>query len=687
MMPQFLLELLSEEIPSKFQMSAAANLKRLICSGLALSGLSVADQACAFVTPRRLVLMIADLPVFSPVMCTERRGPRVDAPKEAIEGFLKSNGITRAQAETRQTPKGTFYFALMEQKKSMTATLLKKVVESTLADFSWPRSMRWGTTRERWVRPIRRILCIFDRVTVPVRFAGVEASNVSEGHPFMAPKVFIVQEFRCYERRLRNANVILDTEERVNQIRQQAEQIAAAEGLTVRQDDALLAEIAGLVEWPIILIGCIDAKFLTVPAEVLVTVMRVHQKSISLLTGNNHIAPKFLIVSNMETADHGQSIIAGNERVLHARLADAKFFWEQDCCQPLRHWGNKLTERVFHARLGTMAEKVRRMRELAVGIAECVPRADRSLVYQASLLAKADLATGMVGEFPELQGIMGRYYALKDGEVPEVCHAIAEHYRPIGPSDPCPSAPVSVCVALADRIDTLVGFWAIHKKPTGSKDPFALRRAVLSGMRLILENELRVPLLRIFRTAISLYHNAEAFDSRSLLSFFTDRLKTHLQEKGVRHDVISAVFESVQDDDLVRLSSRVEALAHFMDTQEGIDLLIAHRRAMSIVRIEEQKNSFPYGEHIDGTLLGESEERALETLLVTVTKNCTDAVKAERFDEALRVLSQLCDPINKFFERITVNSSNLKLKENRLRLLSRIGIVVGKVADFAKIEG
>ena len=686
-MPQFLLEILSEEIPARLQTRAAADLKRLVCSGLSLKGLIVTEQAYAFVTPRRLVLMITDLPILAPLMRKERRGPHIDAPKSSIEGFLKENAITLTQAKTRQTPKGTFYFVLTEQKGGMTATLLQQVVESTLADFPWPRSMRWGNTRERWVRPIRRILCIFNKVIVPVRFAGMSASNMSEGHKFLAPEEFPVCEFHCYEQSLRKAYVILDSAERVKSIRQQAQKIAVAEGLTVREDDSLLSEIAGLVEWPVVLLGSIDKENMKIPKEVISIIMRNYQKLLVLLDFNKNISSKFIIVSNVKTSDNCQSIINNNEKVLQARLADAKFFWEQDCCKPLRHWGNKLTERIFHARLGTLADKVRRMRELASGVAQYVPKAEIALVDQAIVLAKADLSTGMVGEFPELQGTMGRYYAWKDGEVPEVCNAIAEHYLPLGQRDSCPSAPVSVCVALADRIDTLVGFWTINEKPTGSKDPFALRRAVLSGMRLILENGLRIPLLAIFRKSAALYHSSETFDAFSLLRFFTDRLKTHLQEKSVRHDLVAAVLSSGQDDDLVRLRSRVYALVNFIDTQDGMNLLVAHRRAISIVRIEKEKNGLTYNEPVDVTLLGESAECALEAQLVAVAKICNDAIKAEQFHYAMQALSQLRVPIDRFFNTVTINSNNSRLKENRLRLLSHIGTVMGTVADFAKIEG
>ncbi|VBB69518.1 Glycyl-tRNA synthetase beta chain [invertebrate metagenome] len=689
-MPQLILELLSEEIPTRLQTRAAEDLKRLVCSGLVSNGLDVvAGQALAFVTPRRLTLVIADLPVVYPDVYRERRGPRVDAPGAAVEGFLRTHGITPAQAKTRWTTKGTFYFALIEKRGGATAALLKNVVESVLTDFPWPRSMHWGTVRERWIRPLRRILCTFDQRIVPVQFAGVEAGNMSEGHRFLAPIAFPVCEFSRYERSLREAHVILDPAERAERIHQQAEQLAAAEGLTLRPDQALLDEVAGLVEWPVTLIGRIDEAFMGVPAEVLTATMRTYQKYFSLLKANRRLAPRFLVVSNMVTADGGQAIVAGNERVLRARLADAKFFWEQDRSQPLGKRVHKLTERVFHARLGTMAAKVERMRRLAVRLAEWVPGADVDLVDRAALLAKADLSTSMVGEFPELQGIMGRCYAREDGEAREVCDAIAEHYSPLGPSDSCPSAPVSVCVALADRIDTLVGFWSMNEKPTGSKDPFALRRAALGLVRLLVYNSLRIPLFVAFELANTLYRGVmhKAFNAISLLRFLTDRLKTHLQEKGVRHDLVTAVFALGQEDDLVRLIARVASLTRFLSTKDGMNLLIAYRRATNIVRIEREKDGLTYRDPVDVALLSEDEERALEAHLSAVMRNSNDAVKAERFDDAMLALSQLRAPVDVFFERVTINSHNSRLRENRLRLLSHIGTVMGTVADFAKIEG
>ncbi|KAF0118462.1 MAG: glycyl-tRNA synthetase beta chain [Rhodospirillaceae bacterium] len=688
-MPQFLLEILSEEIPARMQIRAADDLKRLVCAGLAAGGLTgLGEQARAFVTPRRLTLALADLPAAVPGGCEERRGPRADASPQAIAGFLTACGITQDQMEVRETPKGTFCFAVIVKNGRPTAELLKEVVESALAAFPWPKSMRWGRIRERWVRPVHRILCTFDKAVIPVRFAGVAAGDVTEGHRFLAPITFPVRGFDCYERGLREAHVLLDPAERAGRIRGTAMELAHAAGLTLKADDDLLAEVTGLVEWPVVLMGHIDEGFMDVPAEVLTTAMRTHQKYFSLLDVHGHLAPRFLMVANVTTEDGGKAIVAGNERVLRARLSDARFFWNQDRGRPLHDRVDALKARIFHARLGSMAEKMERVRTLARTLAEYVPGADPALVDRAVLLAKADLSTGMVGEFPELQGTMGRYYARHDGEAPEVCAAIAEHYSPLGPNDACPFAPVSVCVALADKIDTLVGFWTINEKPTGSKDPFALRRAALGVIRLVLENGVRLPLLAVFRQAAGLYDAVgAAFEALSLLDFFADRLKVHLREKGVRHDLIAAVFALGNEEDLVRLLARVEALSRFLATDDGITLLTACRRAMNIVRIEEKKDNTRYHGPVDADLLQAGEERDLETGLFEVEKNSHDAINAEKFDETMAALSRLRGPVDAFFKRVTVNSAESRLRANRLKLLSRIGAATKAIADFTKIKG
>ncbi|MEO5375817.1 MAG: glycine--tRNA ligase subunit beta [Alphaproteobacteria bacterium] len=718
-MAQLLLEILSEEIPARMQARAAEDLKRMVTEGLVKNGLEPKDPR-AFVTPRRLTMTVHELPTAQPDVSEERRGPRVDAPEPAIQGFLKANGITLDQAEKRTTPKGDFYFAVIHKKGRATADVIRDVIEEVMAGFPWPKSMRWGAagaTRlgaagaTRWVRPIQSILCAFNKEVVPVRFAGVEAGDMTEGHRFLGPITFPVRGFTCYERGLREAFVLLDPEERSRVIASGAADLAAAEGLTVKPDGGLLAEVIGLVEWPVVLMGRIDDAFMDVPAEVLTTAMRTHQKYFSLLRADGSLAPRFIVVSNMVTKDDGRAIVAGNERVLRARLSDAKFFWDQDRRHTLESRLPTLGGRIFHARLGTMADKVERVRKLGVALTEFLPDTPSGLVERAALLCKADLSSGMVGEFPELQGIMGRYYARHDGEPEAVADAIAEHYSPLGPNDACPTRPVSVIVALADKIDTLVGFWAIDEKPTGSKDPFALRRAALGVIRLIIENGLRLNLLKVFRSAMmglrvqnhagvvaGMRTRAEAmgivgtppasfYEFPDLLDFFADRLKVHLREQGVRHDLVSAVFALGGEDDLVRLLARVEALGRFLGTDDGANLLVAYRRAANIVRIEEKKDGTSHGGAVDAGLLRQDEERTLLTALETVERDCTAAVTNERFDGAMGALARLRPPVDAFFDRVTVNCGEPELRSNRLRLLSRIGAAMGGIADFSRIEG
>lgn len=686
---ELLLELFSEEIPARMQAMAAETLQKLVGDGLAKAGFSSLESR-AHVTPRRLVLVIDGLPAATPDIAEERKGPRVDAPAKALEGFLGANGVTFEQCEQRETPKGTFLFVMVEKKGRPTADVLKEVIEGAMAAFPWPKSMRWSDNPARWVRPLHSILCLFGGAVVPVSFARVAAGNTTRGHRFMAPDAFAVSDFADYAAKLRDAKVMLDAAERRASIEAQVAALAAAEGLTVKPDEGLVREVMGLVEWPVCLTGRIDDEFMDVPDEVLSTSMRAHQKYFSLLQADGSLAARFVVVSNMVTADGGAQIRAGNERVLRARLSDAKFFWDQDRKVRLESRVEKLRERIFHAKLGTDHDKVDRIRALAAKIATHVPGADRALVDRAALLAKADLSTGMVGEFPELQGVIGRYYALHDGENPAVADAIAEHYSPLGPSDACPTRAVSVCVALADKIDTLVGFWGIDEKPTGSKDPFALRRAALGVIRLILENRLRLPLIDVFAEAITGY-GAMFVESRaipaSLLDFFADRLKVHLREQGVRHDLVSAVFALGGEDDLVRLLARVEALSGFLGTDEGVNLVAAYRRAANIVRIEEKKDDRSFAEAVDDAALMQDEERTLHTALEAVGHDASDALQREDFAAAMAALSRLRAPVDAFFDKVTVNADDPSLRTNRLRLLAAIGAAMGQMADFSKVEG
>jgi len=688
-MAEFLLEILSEEIPARMQARAADDLRRLITDGLTAGGIAF-ESARALVTPRRLVLAIDGLPLAGPDLSEEKRGPRVGAPAQAMDGFLKSTGLAVEQLEQRDTGKGVFWFAVIERKGRATVDLLKEVVEATMAAFPWPKSQRWGAHSVRWVRPVQSIVALFDGKVIPVQFGPVAAGNVTRGHRFLAPETFAVTGFADYAERLRAAKVILDPAERRETILTGALALARAEGLTLKEDDGLLAEVTGLVEWPVPLIGSIDDSFMDVPAEVLITSMRAHQKYFSLLKADGSLAPRFIVVSNMAATDGGAAIVSGNQRVLRARLSDAKFFWDTDRRHRLDSRLPKLAERTFYAGLGTMRDKADRIAALAKAIAAQID-ADPVLAERAGLLAKADLSSEMVGEFPELQGVMGRYYARNDGEAAPVAEAIAAHYSPVGPSDSCPTAPVAVAVALADKIDSLVGFFAIDEKPTGSKDPFALRRAALGVIRLIVENGLRIKLGDVFGPSWASFGGtlAKTADETvaDLLSFFADRLAVAWKEQGIRHDLINAVFALGGQDDLVLLRKRVEALASFVASDDGSNLLVAYRRAANIVRIEEKKDGTSFAAPVDAAKLVQAEEQALAAALDRVGPTVEAALQAEDFAAAMAALATLRRPLDAFFEQVTVNADQPDLRVARLGLLAAIGTAMGRVADFGKIEG
>ena len=690
-MAELLLEIFSEEIPARMQARAAEDLGRMVGEGLAKNGLSF-DAARTYVTPRRLVLVIEGLPLAGPDVSEEKRGPRVGAPEQAMAGFLASTGMALEQLEKRDTGKGEFYFAVINKKGRPTIDAAKEVIEATMAAFPWPKSQRWGANPVRWVRPLQSILCLLDGAVVPVQFGPITAGALSRGHRFLAPADFTVASFADYAAKLAAAKVVLDPVERRHAILSQAEAAALSEGLSLRADDGLLAEVTGLVEKPNVLVGSIDDKFMAVPQEVLITSMRAHQKYFSLLKADGALAPRFLVTSNMEADDGGRAIVAGNERVLRARLSDAAFFWDTDRKQRLDSRLPKLAERLFYARLGTMADKVERMATLAKHLTAFVPGAHAADAERAARLAKADLSTEMVGEFPELQGIMGRYYALGDGEKAEVADAVAGHYAPQGPSDQVPVAPLTICAALADKIDSLVGFFGIDEKPTGSKDPFALRRAALGVIRLVVENNLRLPLFTLFQFAHSLYPagvlgGEPKMVANDLLDFFADRLKVHLKEKGVRHDLVNAVFALGDEDDLVRLLARVDALADFLSSDDGANLLIAYRRAANIVKIEEKKDATSYVGPAQSALLRQDEEKALGQALGPARDTLGHALKAENFAAAMATLAGLRRAVDSFFDKVTVNADEADLRVNRLKLLAEIGAAMGEVADFSKVEG
>ena len=691
-MAELLIELLSEEIPARMQAQAAADFERALTDRLKEAQLPPSSVE-SLVTPRRLVLVVDGLPERQPDLREERRGPRVGAPDQAIQGFLRANGLKALdQCEKRQADKGEFWYAVVERKGRATAEVLPELIETAALALAWPKSMRWGADNLRWVRPMSGVLGLFGGKTLQGSLLGLRYTNTTVGHRFHNPGAITVSSAADYRARLAAAHVVLDPAERRGIIVEGMRARAAEAGLTVKDDPGLLAEVTGLVEFPVVLMGRIDDRFMELPHEVLITAMRTHQKYFALFGPDGRMAPRFVVVANIEAPDGGKQIVAGNERVLRARLSDAKFFWDLDRKIRLEDRVPTLDDLIFHAKLGTIGQKTKRLQVLAAELAAFVPRCDRDLARSAALLAKADLKSGMVGELPELQGIMGRYYALGEGEKPEVADAIADHYAPAGPADRCPTRPVSVAVALADKLDTLFWFFAIEEKPTGSRDPYALRRAALGVIRLILENGLRLPLRPAFDLAAR--GKAVGLDERrrnatisELIEFFADRLKVHLRDKGVRHDLVNAVFSLSGEDDLVRLMARVEALGSFLGTDDGKNLLTAYGRAANIVRIEEKKDKASYDGAVDSAALTEGDEIALGKRLAEVGTKAGTLLENEDFVAAMGLLATLRGPVDAFFDNVTVNASDAKLRANRLRLLSQIRATMNRIADFSQIEG
>jgi glycyl-tRNA synthetase beta chain len=704
-MPQLLLELFSEEIPARMQAQAARDLERLIVGGLTERGF-LNEGARGFATPRRLTLVIEGLPAEQADTREERKGPKVDAPDQAIQGFLRSTGLTREQLKVQKDPKGDFYLAVTERKGRPTPAVLAELIPDVIKSFPWPKSQRWGSGDLTWVRPLHAILCTFDGEIVPFTASTVKSGNTTRGHRFLGNDKFEVRRFDDYVEKLKRAHVILDAAERKSVILHEAKQLAHAQNLELIADETLADEVAGLVEWPIALIGQFDKPFLDVPQEILISTMRANQKYFALKDpATGKLSNKFVVIANMITKDGGKNIVAGNERVLRARLSDAKFFWDQDKKTTLESRVPQLKDIVFHAKLGTQRQRVERIQTLAGEIAKLIG-ADAKKAGRAAYLCKADLVSGTVGEFPEVQGAMGRYFALHDKEDVEVADAVRDHYKPQGQGDDAPTAPVSVAVALADKLDMLVGFFAYDEKPTGSRDPFGLRRAALGVIRTILEGNRRLSLMSVYGTASAGHAlgaralkpwgpRDEKVDAHSieLLEFFADRLKVALREKGVRHDLIDAVFALGGQDDLVLIVRRVQALQNFLSTDDGKNLLAGYKRALNILKIEEGKEKKKNPKHPgfagkpDVALLKEAQEIELFKALAIANDLIVAQVEEERFEEAMRAMSRLRAPVDAFFDKVTVNADDASLRQNRLELLSEIRLAMHTVADFSKIEG
>ncbi len=694
-MPDLLIELFSEEIPARMQRKAANDLRKLVTDGIVEAGLTYA-HAAGFSTPRRLTLAVEGLSDQSPTRQEERKGPRTDAPQKALDGFLRSTGLAMDDLSRREDKKGEVWIATITHPGRPADEIVAEVLEAAIRNFPWPKSMRWGAGSLRWVRPLHAILAILTGEdgarTLPLSVDGITAGDSTHGHRFMAPARFSVTGFDDYAAKLKRAHVILDAEERATAIWNEATTLAFAQGLEVAEDAGLLAEVAGLVEWPVALMGPIGAEFLDLPPEVLQTSMREHQKFFSVRNPKTTRIEQFITVANRETADHGQTILAGNARVLSARLADAKFFWENDLrmvkTAGLEGMGKPLANVTFHNKLGTQADRIARIEALAREIAPLVG-AKPDLAAEAARIAKADLASEMVYEFPELQGIMGRYYAQAAGHDDGVPQACAEHYSPLGPSDAVPSAPISVAVALADKLDTLTGFWAIDEKPTGSKDPFALRRAALGVIRLVLGNDLRLSLSELLTKANQIAGPREgAFaDVNDLLSFIHDRLKVYMRDAGIRHDVIDACIAMPANDDLTLLVKRATALAATLKTDDGENLLQGFKRANNILTQAEEKDGVEYSYGADIKFAETEEERALFNALDAAEKIIAPAMTSEDFETAMTAMAGLRGPIDAFFEAVQINAENAVLRRNRLNLLSRIRGICLSVADLTKIEG
>ena len=741
-MPDLLLELFSEEIPARMQAKAAADLKRLVTEALVEAGLTYAG-AGAFATPRRLTLTVQGLTASSPTTSEERKGPRADAPEPAIAGFLRATGLMREQLVVREAGKVPVLFAVIEKPGRPAAVIVAEVVEAAVRSFPWPKSMRWGAGALRWVRPLQSILCILTdeagAETVPLTIDGITAGNTTAGHRFLAPGRFAVTSFDDYTAKLQRAHVVLDAQARADHIWADASTAAFAAGLELVPDAALLAEVAGLVEWPVVLMGEIGADFLTLPPEVLQTSMRAHQKFFSVRNPKTGRIERFITVANTETADSGATILKGNQKVLSARLSDARFFWENDL-RTVEQVGMEgmaagLANVTFHNKLGSQADRIARIAALAREIAPLVG-ADPDQANQAARIAKADLQSAMVGEFPELQGVMGRYYAKAAGLPDAIANACLAHWQPLGPSDDVPTEPVSVAVALADKIDTLTGFWAIDEKPTGSKDPFALRRAALGVIRLVLGNGVRVTLIegilidararfiglakknravaeagvlnvlegmglkkslvnRVFDDIVR-RNTPEATDDEiesalldcyDLLAFLHDRLKVYLRDQSIRHDVIDACLAMPGNDDLTLLVNRAKALAATLKTEDGANLIAGFKRANNILTQAEAKDGVEYSYGANIRFVENDAERALFAALDAAETSIAPAMEAEDFTAAMAAMAALRGPIDAFFTAVQVNADSPMIRRNRLNLLHRIRAICGQVADLSKIEG
>ncbi|GLK47046.1 glycine--tRNA ligase beta subunit [Brevundimonas intermedia] len=695
-MPQLLLEIFSEEIPARMQQGAARDLERMVSDRLKAAGLTW-DALTTYAGPRRLTLVIDGLPAATPDREEEVKGPRASAPEQALDGFLRKTGLTRDQL----TERDGVLFAVLSSKGRATTDLVAETVDQVIRTFPWPKSMRWGSGTLRWVRPIKRILCLFDGKVVPFEIDGIPSDAITEGHRFLGSgQLLKVSDFVDYRTQLEREFVLLDVADRKLRILEQAKAACAARGLSLVDDDGLLDEVAGLAEWPTPILGDMDPQFLALPPEVVRLSMKVHQKYFAVRDpAKEGLAPNFLVVANVEATDGGKALAAGNSRVLSARLNDARFFWDEDQKVGFDAWNAKLSGVTFHAKLGTLAERVERIERQARTLGRQL-NISPALSGEAAKLSKADLASSMVGEFPELQGTMGGYYARLAGYDDAVADAIRDHYKPLGPNDSLPVGGVSTVVALADKLDMLMSFLAIGEKPTGSRDPYALRRAALGVIRIILERDAFLslksitdvwpgPNLLAYQKAWELSRDDDYSDIKlldELVDFIRDRLTVLLRDRGQRHDLVAAVF-ALGDDDLVRIVRRVEALAAFLATDDGANLLAGYKRASNILRAEEKKGPVPTG-MVQTGLPNQPEPETVLAFAVGAARTAVEtALETEDFAAAMTALAGLRAPVDRFFEDVLVNSDVAEERDNRLKLLGQVRDVMGQVADFGQIAG
>lgn len=679
-MIEFFLEIASEEIPPRMQKKSLHDLEEIFCKNLAKMNLSY-EKSKTYITSRRMALIISGLPIQQQDVVEEKRGPGVYADKKAITGFLKSNSISINQCIKKSVKGKEYYFATITNKGSKTEDIIEKILDITFKSLVWPKSMRWGEGSDRWVRPIKNLVCIFNGKTVPFSYASIDSTNVTTGHRFLNPKSFVVKDSKGYISKLYQSKVIIDQEKRKKTLEDQLKKKATEKKLSLALDDSLLEELNGLVEWPVVFTGSINPSHMKLPEEIIISVLQKQQKYIPLLKKDKKISQYFLIVCDREEGEYSNEIVSGNERVLSARLEDASFFWKQDVSTPLEDFVPELKKRTFHSKLGSMEEKRERMTRLALAISDYISEKDVEKVKRACFLAKADLNSQMVNQFPELQGIIGGLYSEFDKEDPSVVAAIAEHYSPIGPKDQIPSSSLGTIISLADKIDNLLALFSIGEKPTGSKDPFALRRSALGIIRIILKKKIKLPLLKILKQS---NFNSEKL-AVEILDFLKERLKVFLRESGFRHDFVDAVY-GVKEDDLTRLMQRMNAIKAFIQTKEGADLLAAFHRASSILS-SDQKNGEELSDIvIDSSLLVEKEEKQLFRTLSETIELSREKLRSNDYEATMALFSKLRQPLDNFFDNVMVNCEDQKVKLNRLRLLSSFCTTVSLIADFSKIR-